>query len=155
MLIFPPPNHSACGGSHFNTVSHSLNQCSSSAMRAQNDSGSAAASARSRSSSSIDLTCACSENDCGGGKIRFSCNTDSMFVVTLDMRACVPYFIATKKHKTTNFDYDTLRWHQRLQLQGMEGKLLSRHDFAERHALVLRVAPARGRAEQYVLSHAA
>src|SRR5678815_418448 len=100
MLILPPPNHSACGGSHFKTVSHFLNQCSSSAMRAQNDSGSAAASTRSRSSSSIDLTCACSENEWGGGKIRSSCNTDSMFVVTLDMRACVPYFIATKKHKT-------------------------------------------------------
>src|SRR6185436_7007577 len=71
-------------------------------MRAQNDSGSAAASARSRSSSSIDLTCACSEKDCGGGKIRSSCSTDSMFVVTLDMRACVPYFIATKKRKKHN-----------------------------------------------------
>src|SRR6185369_13005649 len=124
-------------------------------MRAQNDSGSAAASERSRSSSAIDLMCACSEKDCCGGKIRSSCSTDSMFVVTLDMRACVPYFIATKKHKTTNLDYDSLRRHQRLQLQGMEGKLLSGDDFAERHALVLRVAPARGRAEQYVLSHAA
>src|SRR6185369_9541378 len=100
MLILPPPNHSACGGSHFKTVSHFLNQCSSSAMRAQNASGSAAASARRRSSSSIYLMCACSEKDCGGGKIRASCNTDSMFVLTLDMRACVPYFIATKKDKT-------------------------------------------------------
>ena len=78
-----------------------------------------------------------------------------MFVVTLDMRACVPYFIATKKHNTTNLDYDTLRRHQRLQLQGMEGKLLSGDDFAERHALVLRVSLARGRAEQHFLSHAA
>src|ERR1044072_6944992 len=101
MLILPPPNHSAWGGSHFKTVSHFLNQCSSSAMRAQNASGSAAASARSRASSSIDLMCACSENECGGRKILSSCNTDSMFVVTLDMGACVPYFIATKKDKST------------------------------------------------------
>src|SRR5574338_834408 len=103
MLIFPPPNHSACGGSHFNTVSHFLNQCSSSAIRAQNDSGSAAASARRRSSSAIDLICACSEKDSGGGKFRCSWSTDSMFEVTLDMRACVPYFIATKKRKKHKF----------------------------------------------------
>src|SRR6185369_6680937 len=100
MLILPPPNHSACGGSHFSTVSHVLNQFnSSSASRAQKASGSAAASARRRSSSAIDLMCARSENDAGGGKIRCSRRIDSMFVVTLDMRACVPYFIATKKHK--------------------------------------------------------
>src|SRR5215208_141325 len=99
MLILPPPNHSACGGSHFSTVSHFLNQCSSSAIRAQKASGSAAASERSRSSSAIDLMCACSENDSGGGKIRCSCSTESMFVLTVDMPACVPYFIATKKRK--------------------------------------------------------
>src|SRR6185369_79600 len=156
MLILPPPNHSACGGSHFSTVSHVLNQCnSSSARRAQNASGSADASARRRSSSAIDLMCARSEKDSDGGKIRCSCSTDSMFVVTLDMRACVPYFIATKKRKSGFYDYDSLRRHQRLQLQGMEGKFLSRKDSGERHARVLRVAAARGRAEQHVLSHAA
>src|SRR5258706_3923724 len=82
ILILPPPNHSACGGSHFKTVSHFLNQCSSlSANRAQNPSGSALASARSASSSAIDLTCACSAKLSGGGKTLSSCRTDSMFVV--------------------------------------------------------------------------
>src|SRR5215216_6739976 len=85
MLILPPPNHSACGGSHFSTVSHDLNQCSSSAMRAQKDSGSASASARSLSSSSIDLICARCEKPSGGGKSRSSWSTDSMLVGTVDM----------------------------------------------------------------------
>src|SRR3954447_6241311 len=78
-----------------------------------------------------------------------------MFVVTLDMRACVPYFIATKKHKSGFYGYDSLRRHQRLQLQGMEGTFLSRNDCAERHAVVLRVAFAGGRVEQHFLSDAA
>src|SRR5689334_352926 len=104
MLILPPPNHSACGGSHFSTVSHVLNHCNSvSAMRAQKASGSAAASARRRSSSAIEVMCARCEKDSGGGKIRCSCRTDSMFEVTLDMRACVPYFIAVKKRKKHKF----------------------------------------------------
>src|ERR1044071_2438783 len=90
ILILPPPNHSACGGSHFSTVSHFLNQCSSSAIRAQNDSGSAAASARSCSSSAIDLMCACCEKLSGGGKSRSSWSTDSMLVETVDMLPCVP-----------------------------------------------------------------
>src|SRR6185369_2906162 len=78
-----------------------------------------------------------------------------MFVVTLDMRACVPYFIATKKRKSRFCGHDSLRGHQRLQLQGMEGTFLSRNDCAERHAFVLRVAFARSRVEQHFLSHAA
>src|ERR1044071_843355 len=89
ILILPPPNHSACGGSHFSTVSHFLNQCSSSAIRAQKDSGSAFASARSFSSSAIDLICACCEKPSGGGNTRSSCSTDSIFDVTVDMPACV------------------------------------------------------------------
>ena len=53
-------------------------------------------------------------------------------LVTVDMRACVPYFIATKKHKGDELGYssvhflivlvallcgyDSLRGHERLQL---------------------------------------
>src|SRR5437867_5329604 len=90
MLILPPTNHCACGGSHFNTVSHSLNQCNSpAAKRAQNSSGLALASARNASSSAIDLICACSANALEGGKTRASCCSDSMLVVADDM---VPRF---------------------------------------------------------------
>src|SRR5216684_2409533 len=86
ILILPPTNHSACGGSHFKTVSHFRNQCNSlSAKRAQNFSGSALASARSPSSSSIDLICACSANALAGGKTRASCCSDSMLVVVDDI----------------------------------------------------------------------
>src|SRR5205085_8840161 len=85
MLISPPPNHSACGGSHFKTVSQCLNQCNSSAIRAQKPSGSRSASARNSSSSRIELMCAFSENSGGAAKMRSSCNTDSMFVVDVDM----------------------------------------------------------------------
>src|SRR5882724_8320071 len=86
MLILPPTNHSACGGSHFKTVSHFRNQCNSiSAKRAQNFSGSALASASNASSSVIDLIYACSANDLGGGKTRASCCSDSMLVVTDDI----------------------------------------------------------------------
>src|SRR5882724_7635409 len=84
MLMRPPANHSACGGCHFSTASHFLNQCSSSAMRAQKPSGSSLASWRKRSSSAIDLTWAFSENPGGGGKTRSSCCRDSM-LVTVDI----------------------------------------------------------------------
>src|SRR5207244_13127181 len=86
ILILPPANHSACGGSHLKTVSHFLNQCSSlSASRAQKLSGSALASARKASSSAIDLMCALAANSSGGGKTRSSCWKDSMLVVADDM----------------------------------------------------------------------
>src|SRR5437870_11219359 len=86
MLILPPTNHCACGSSHFKTVSHFLNQCSSlSAIRAQNRSGSALAFARSASSPSIDLMWAFSANVFGGWKTRSSRWTDSMLVVVDDM----------------------------------------------------------------------
>src|ERR1044072_2956199 len=85
-LIFPPTNHSACGGSHFKTVSHFLNQCSSdSAMRAQKASDASDASRLSASNSSRDLTCACAANSGGGGKTRSSWSTDSMLVVAEDI----------------------------------------------------------------------
>src|SRR5206468_5179522 len=90
MLILPPTNHCACGGSHCNTVSHSLHQCNSpAAKRAQNSSGSALASARNASSSAIDLICACSANALEGGKTRASCCSDSMLVVADDMMVLV------------------------------------------------------------------
>src|SRR6202521_1212272 len=85
MLILPPANHSACGGCQFKTVSHFLNQWSSSAMRAQKPSGSALASARNTSNSSIDLMWAFSEKAGGGGKTRSSTWSDSMFVVAGDI----------------------------------------------------------------------
>src|SRR5215212_5255431 len=86
MLIRPPTNHSACGGSHFRTVSHFLNQCSSdSAILAQNASGDSLASRLKASNSSGDLTCASAENSSGGGKTLSSCSTDSMFDVEEDI----------------------------------------------------------------------
>src|ERR1051325_6116799 len=85
-LVRPPTNHSACGASHFSTVSHFRNQCSSrSAMRAQKASGASDASRLSASNSSSDLTCARAANSGGGGKTRSSCKTDSMLVVAEDI----------------------------------------------------------------------
>src|SRR5262245_43688286 len=78
-------NHCACGASHSRTLSHLLNQESSSAIRAQKPSGSVCASERSDSNSAIDLICACLENCSGGGKTRSSVSTESMFVTTLDI----------------------------------------------------------------------
>src|SRR5215207_2567564 len=89
-LIFPPPNHSACGASHFKTVSHFLNQCSSdSAIRAQKASGASDASRRSASNSSRDFTCARAVNSGGGGNTRSSWSTDSMLVVAEDITLLV------------------------------------------------------------------
>src|SRR6266850_1858077 len=85
MLILPPPNHSACGGSHFNTSSHRLNQSNSSAIRAQKTSGESCASCLSRSNSSSDRICALLENSAGGVKTRFSLKTDSMLLVAEDI----------------------------------------------------------------------
>src|SRR5215213_3804917 len=84
-LVFPPTNHFACGSSHSSSVSQRLNQCSSSAIRAQKSSGESWASARNCSSSSCDLMCAWRLNSAGGGKTRSSCSTDSMLVVAEDI----------------------------------------------------------------------
>src|SRR6185369_7632479 len=99
MLILPPPNHSACGGFHLSTVSHFLNQCSSSAMRAQNASGFDVASARRFSSSSSDLICACFENDSGGGKTRSSMSTESMLLVTVDTEPSLERILGSSEFK--------------------------------------------------------
>src|SRR6185369_9360876 len=138
MLILPPPNHSACGGSHLSTVSHFLNQSSSSAMRAQKTSGLSCASARRLSTSASDLMCARAENSRGGGNTRSSCRTDSMFVVTVDtapslqllisgfglaLRACVPQNCSTPQQE--HLGNEALRRHERLQLQRVERQLLS------------------------------
>src|SRR5687768_4485835 len=91
MLSLPPTNHSACGGSHLRTVSHFLNQCSSSsAIRAQNASGASDASRLSASSSSA-LTRARAANSSGGGKTRSSWRTDSMLDVDEDITPQDPF----------------------------------------------------------------
>src|SRR4051794_16427115 len=85
MLIRPPTNHSACGGSHFKTESHFLNQCNSpSAILAQKLSGDSLASRLRASNSSAD-TLARAANSSGGGKTLSSCSTDSMFDVEEDI----------------------------------------------------------------------
>src|SRR5882672_10632333 len=97
MLILPPTNHCACGGSHFSTPSHFLNQWSSlSANRAQNSSGLALASTRNASSSAIDLMCAFSANAAGGLKTRSSCCSDSMLVVAEDISVSPVSFVLIK-----------------------------------------------------------
>src|SRR6266496_3680187 len=85
MLILPPTNHSACGGSHFSTSSQRLNQSNSSAIRAQKLSGDSCASFLRLSNSSRDLICAPLEKLAGGGKTRFSCKIDSMLFVADDI----------------------------------------------------------------------
>src|SRR5205085_1140897 len=78
MLVLPPTNHLAFGAFHSSTLSHFLNQCSSSAALPQNCSGLSIDSRYMRSYSARLLIRACAANDGGGGNSRCSCRTESM-----------------------------------------------------------------------------
>src|SRR5579885_695106 len=129
-LICPPTNHFAHGQFHSSTLSHFLNQCSSSAMRPQNFSGSSTDSLYICSYSARLLMCAARLNSAGGSNLRCSCRMESMLVdcasTTLSAMCNLGYWSrnrARDSEKHSTHEPDLLSAHR---LENRPTKLLMR-----------------------------